>query len=302
MEIVNFGIIGLGKMGNAIAKRVIDAGHTVWGFDPNESERLEAEAIGCITLLKPEEITQYTRVIWLMVPAGAVVDQILDQLLPYLQPGDIIIDGGNSKFTDSIIRAKKLAEHSVFFLDSGTSGGIHGLKHGFSLMIGGTKKAYDQVIGVLQAIAAPEGVALVGPSGAGHYVKMIHNGIEYGLMQAYAEGLHLLKEGSFKNDDLDLEAITAVWQHGSVIRSFLLDLIHTIIKNDQKLDTVSGSVAETGMGSWASLDAHTHQVPVPVLDTSLQVRATSRKTGGNYGTKLLALMRNAFGGHKVEKL
>lgn len=301
MESITLGILGLGKMGNAIAQRAIKAGHQVWGFDPNEAERNAAQAAGCSLVTTPQELLKYTRTIWLMVPAGPIIDKIIDQLSPYLQAGDIIIDGGNSKFTDSIARARKLQEQSVFFLDIGTSGGIHGLEQGFSLMVGGDARAYQQVINLLAAVAAPSGVALIGPSGAGHYVKMIHNGIEYGLMQAYAEGLHLIQKGSFQEAHLDLATITKVWQHGSVIRSFLLDLTHTIIQKDPYLDSISGSVNETGMGSWTSEDAHKNHVPVPVLDASLQVRAASRATGGNYATKLLAMMRQAFGGHSVKK-
>lgn len=302
MESMNLGILGLGKMGSAIAQRAVKAGHKVWGFDPNEAERNAAQAAGCSLVTTPQELLEYTRTIWLMVPAGKIVDQIIEQLTPHLQSGDIIIDGGNSKFTDSIARARKLQELSVFFLDIGTSGGIHGLEQGFSLMVGGDARAYQEVSSLLTAVAAPSGVALVGPSGAGHYVKMVHNGIEYGLMQAYAEGLHLIQQGSFQDAHLDLATITNVWRHGSVIRSFLLDLTHTIVQQDPSLDSISGSVNETGMGSWASQDARKHHVPVPVLDASLQVRATSRATGGNYATKLLAMMRQAFGGHTVNKV
>lgn len=298
---MNFGILGLGKMGNAIAQRALKAGHNVWGFDLSPAERNAAQAAGCSLVSNAHELLQHARIIWLMVPAGPLIDQIIEQLTPHLQPGDILIDGGNSKFTDSIVRARKLQELSVFFLDIGTSGGIHGLEHGFSLMVGGDARAYQQVISLLTAIAAPQGVALVGPSGAGHYVKMVHNGIEYGLMQAYAEGLHLIQKGSFQDAYLDLATITNVWRHGSVIRSFLLDLTHTIVQKDPYLDTISGSVNETGMGSWARQDAHTHNVPVPVLDASLEVRAASRSTGGNYATKLLAMMRQAFGGHSITK-
>lgn len=296
---MNVGIIGLGKMGAAIAQRVVQAGHAVWGFDPSTSGQAAGRAAGVTVVAAAHEITEHARVIWLMVPAGDLVDTVIKELVPYLQPGDILIDGGNSNFHDSIRRAKELAAHSVSFLDCGTSGGIHGLEHGFSLMVGGEKAVYATVHALLTAIAAPNGCALVGPSGAGHYVKMVHNGIEYGLMQAYAEGLQLLHEGSFKDAHLDLAAITKVWQHGAVIRSFLLDLTHEIVTHDQELKNVSGEVAESGMGKWTAEDAHKHNVPVPVLDASLNVRAGSRKTGGNYATKLLAMMRNAFGGHFV---
>lgn len=297
---MKFGIIGLGRMGSAIATRVVSAGCTVWAFDPTEHGRLAGHNAGAHIAANMQEVAQHAPIIWLMVPSG-VVDNVLKELLPSLKPGSIIIDGGNSNFVDSIRRFGELAVYGIDFLDCGTSGGVHGLTNGFSLMVGGDATVYAKVVHILKIIAAPRGVALVGPCGAGHYVKMVHNGIEYGLMQAYAEGLHLLRDGSFADAKLDLAAITGVWQHGSVIRSFLLDLTHEILEKDQILDHVSGVVAETGMGAWTFQDAVAHQIPVPVLQAALGARAESRKTGGNYGTKLLALMRHAFGGHAVGK-
>lgn len=297
---MNFGIIGLGKMGTAIATRVVSAGYTVWAFDPTQHGRLAGHTAGAHITSTIQEVAQHTSIIWLMVPSD-VVDSVIKELLPSLKPDSIVIDGGNSNFADSIRRSGELASHGIDFLDCGTSGGVHGLANGFSLMVGGDAAVYAKVVHILKFIAAPSGVTLVGPHGAGHYVKMVHNGIEYGLMQAYAEGIHMLRDGSFKDAQLDLAAITGVWQHGSVIRSFLLDLTHEILEKDQKLDNVAGVVAETGMGAWTSQDAANHAIPVPVLDAALQVRAESRKTGGNYATKLLALMRHAFGGHAVEK-
>lgn len=297
---MNFGILGLGKMGAAIASRVVRTGYTVYAYDPTEVGRLAGHQAGAHILSAMHEIAQHTSVIWLMVPSD-VVDRVVTELVPQLKPGTIIIDGGNSNFNDSRARAKQLAIHGIHFLDCGTSGGVHGLTNGFSLMVGGDTQVYARVEPLLKAIAAPRGVALVGPSGAGHYVKMVHNGIEYGLMQAYAEGLHLLRDGSFKQAKLDLATVTRVWQHGSVIRSFLLDLTHDILVQDQDLDTVVGTVAQTGMGTWSLQDATEHAVPMPALEAALQVRAASYKTGGDsYATKLLALMRKAFGGHSVE--
>lgn len=297
---MNFGIIGLGRMGSAIASRVVSAGYTVWAFDPTEQGRLSGHDAGAHIVANMQTVAQHAPIIWLMVPSD-VVDSVIKELLPSLKPGSIVIDGGNSNFADSIRRSVELARHDIHFLDCGTSGGVHGLANGFSLMVGGDAAVYAQVVHILKVIAARSGVALVGPSGAGHYVKMVHNGIEYGLMQAYAEGLHLLRDGSFKDATLDLAAITGVWQHGSVIRSFLLDLTHEILEKDQKLDHVAGVVAETGMGAWTFQDAANHNVPAPALEAALKVRAESRKTGGSYATKLLALMRHAFGGHAVGK-
>jgi 6-phosphogluconate dehydrogenase len=299
VESMNFGILGLGKMGAAIANRVAHAGYTVYAYDPTEQGRLAGHEAGAHIVSTALEITHHASIIWLMVPSQ-VVGTVLKELIPHLKAGSIIIDGGNSNFHDSLKRADELAQLNIHFIDCGTSGGVHGLEHGFSLMVGGNAHAYAQILPILKAIAAPEGVAHVGPSGAGHYVKMVHNGIEYGLMQAYAEGLQVLHEGSFKDAKLDLAAITKVWQHGSVIRSFLLDLTHDILARDQELANVVGHVAQTGMGAWTLQEATTHKIPVPALTAALQVRAQSQKTGSSYANKLLALMRHAFGGHSVD--
>lgn len=299
---MNVGVIGLGKMGNAIAYRLAQAGHTVYGFDPYDEAKLEAEKAGVVVVASIADVAQQARIIWLLVPAGEVVDNAIAELLPHLQDGDIIIDAGNSKYTDSIRRAEKLQASNVIFLDCGTSGGIHGRTNGFSLMIGGDKAAYDAISQLCNAIAAPNGVGYVGPSGAGHYVKMIHNGIEYGILQAYAEGFQIVREGSFEEQKLDLEEITRIWSHGSVIRSFLLDLAHDVFKDDQALTTVNGEIKEGGTGKWTLEEARSHNIPVPVLDASLRVRAWSRDTGGNYATKVVQMLRHAFGGHPIKRI
>lgn len=293
---MNIGIVGLGRMGAAIAQRVHQGGFQVVGFDPNSESADQARQQGISIALSLEDLARNTDIIWLMVPAGQVVDSVIDQLSPYLRSQAIIVDGGNSKFTDSIRRATALARSKIGFIDCGTSGGIHGKEHGFCLMVGGDRSHYQRIEPLLKVIAAPKAYAYVGPSGAGHYVKMVHNGIEYGLMQAYAEGFHLLKEGSFKDAHLDLETITGIWMHGSVIRSWLLELAHTIFTHDQTLQDISGVVAESGMGKWTVEDAHKHAIPAPVITQALQVRIESAK-GGNFATKVLALLRNAFGGH-----
>ena len=299
---MNVGVIGLGKMGNAIAYRLAQAGHTVYGFDPYDEAKLEAEKAGVIVAASIADVAQQARIIWLLVPAGEVVDNAITELLPHLQDGDIIIDAGNSKYTDSIRRAEKLQTRNVIFLDCGTSGGVHGRTHGFSLMIGGDKAAYDAINPLCTAVAAPDGVGYVGPSGAGHYVKTIHNGIEYGILQAYAEGFQIIREGSFEEQKLDLEEITRIWSNGSVIRSFLLDLAHGVFKEDQALTTVSGEIKEGGTGKWTLEEARTNNIPVPVLDASLRVRAWSRDTGGNYATKVVQMLRHAFGGHPIKRI
>jgi 6-phosphogluconate dehydrogenase len=298
---MKIGIIGLGKMGEALAYRALKAGHEVIGFDPNKDTCNAAQKIGVEITDTLENVAQKARIIWLMVPHGPLIDTILKQLHPHLQSGDIIVDGGNSKYSDSMRRAKECASHNIFFVDCGTSGGIHGKEHGFCLMIGGDIDAFQTIEPILKSLASPHGYAHLGPSGAGHYVKMVHNGIEYGLLQAYAEGFHLLKDGHFKNQHLNLETIAALWNNGSVIRSWILSLVDDVMKEDQNLDDIVGKVDATGMGKWTVEEAHETHIPVPVIEKSLEVREWSQKTGGNYATKIVACLRNNFGGHAVTK-
>ena len=302
MDSMKLGIIGLGRMGTAIAIRALQGNHEVFGFDLNKESRTIAEKKGITIVDSIEKIAQKTRIIWIMVPAGDPVDSVIKTLQPHIQPDDIVIDGGNSKYTDSITRADTLLKKNVYFLDCGTSGGIHGEKHGFCLMVGGNKKAYEKIYPLLTAIAVPKGVEHIGVSGTGHYIKMIHNGIEYALLQAYAEGFQLLKEGSFKKEQLDLEKISHLWQHGSIIRSFILQLTHSILEQDQTLETISGEIAESGMGKWTVQEAKKNNIPLKKIEESLNIRAWSRETGGNYATKIVALLRNKFGGHMVKKI
>lgn len=299
---MNVGVIGLGKMGNAIAYRLVQAGHTVYGFDPYDEAKLEAEKAGVKVASTIADVAKEARVIWLLVPAGELVDNVITELRPHLHAGDIVIDAGNSKYTDSIRRAAALKADDMIFLDCGTSGGVHGRTRGFSLMFGGDKEAYESISELCKAIAAPEGVGYVGPSGAGHYVKMVHNGIEYGLLQAYAEGFQIMHEGTFQDQNLDLKEITRIWCNGSVIRSFLLDLAHGVFTEDQKLTTVSGEIKEGGTGKWTLEEARANNIPVPVIDASLRVRAWSRDTGGNYATKVVQMLRHAFGGHVIKRI
>lgn len=299
---MKFALIGLGKMGEALAYRALQAGHEVFGFDLNaENCAIAAQSGVQIVSSVADFAHKDIHIFWLLVPQGKVVDDVIAQLQPVLQAGDIIIDGGNSKFTDSMRRAQELALHDVFFIDCGTSGGVNGRKNGFCLMVGGDKTAYDTSKPLLRSVATPGGCAYVGPSGAGHYVKMVHNGIEYGLLQAYAEGFDVLKNGEFESAHLDLEKIASLWNHGSVIRSWILELVEDIMKEDQNLDDIAGNVAATGMGQWTVESAHKSKIPVPVIEESLKVRQWSEKTGGNYATKIVAMLRNKFGGHMVVK-
>lgn len=294
-------VIGLGKMGFAIALRAHKAGIQISGYDRDAASNQHAQKQGIKITDTIATLATDNRAFMIMVPAGKPVDAVIEQLMPHLKKGDIVIDGGNSHYTDSIRRAKDLQSQGIQFLDCGTSGGVHGLKHGFCLMVGGDKSAYDTVLPILKAIAAPDGVALVGPSGTGHYVKMVHNGIEYGMLQAYAEGFHLIKEGTFKDANIDLEKLSALWQHGAVIRSFILELAHNVFKHDQELKDIGGQIGENGTGKWTVDDAHANKIPVNVMEDALKVRAWSRESGGNYATKIIAMLRNQFGGHDVSR-
>lgn len=299
MARMKLGVIGLGKMGLAIAQRALNGGHTVIGFNHSASAMEAAQKIGISIAKKARELAQHTDIIWLMVPPTAV-ESVLQEIKPTLRKAHIIVDGGNSYFKDSIVRAKELEKLNIFFLDCGTSGGLQGNQIGFSLMVGGDKKAYEAIVPLLQSLAAPNGYGYMGPSGAGHYVKMIHNGIEYALMQSYAEGFDLLKNGHFK--DLDLEKISSVWNNGSIIRSWLLQLCNEIFKSDQNFNTISGKIEQTGMGKWTVNEAHEHGVPAKLIDDAVAIRQWSENTGGNYATKIVALLRNKFGGHAITKI
>ena len=297
---MNIGLIGLGKMGSSIAYRLIKSKINVIAFDFDKNAQDEAKKIGAQIAKDVADVAQETEIIWLMLPSGKAIDNTIEKLEKNLKPGNIIIDGGNSKFSDSMIRSEKLSKVGIYFLDCGTSGGLHGCEIGFSLMIGGNREAYEKAKPVFEAVAAPEGYGYMGLSGSGHYTKMIHNGIEYALMQAYAEGFHLLKDGKFKN--LNLEEISRVWLHGSIIRSWILELAHEIFESDQDLSKVSGEVEHTGMGSWTVEEAKKQKIDVTLIEKALDIRKNSQKTGGNYATKIVALLRNKFGGHAVKNI
>ncbi|OGB96924.1 6-phosphogluconate dehydrogenase (decarboxylating) [candidate division TM6 bacterium RIFCSPHIGHO2_12_FULL_36_22] len=293
------GIIGLGKMGQAIAQRLLNDNHVVYGFDINNDVLKMFEKHGGTPVHSLKDLVKSVDIVWLMIPAGELIDKTLDIIKPLITT-QIIVDGGNSKYTDSIRRATLCSESGIAYLDCGTSGGLAGCKQGFCLMVGGDKKAFDTIVSVLKSIAAPEGYAYVGSSGTGHYVKMIHNGIEYALLQSYAEGFNLLKNGEFK--DLDLAQIAGLWEHGSIVRSWILTLLHGVLEKDQQLKSISGKVAESGMGRWTVELAEKEKIPVPLIQKALEIRKESQKSGGDYATKLVALLRNVFGGHAAKKL
>jgi 6-phosphogluconate dehydrogenase len=296
---MNVGVIGLGKMGNAIVFRLMNAGFKVIGFDPDLKARKHAATYGAHVTDTLEHIPQKARIMWLMIPAGNLIDTVLKQLQPSLQREDIIIDGGNSHYTDSVRRAKMLKKKGIHFIDCGTSGGLAGKLKGFSLMIGGNEQTVKKLEPIFKALAAPKGYGYMGPSGAGHYVKMVHNGIEYALLQGYAEGFNLLRHGAYKK--LDLEEISRVWSHGSIIRSWILDLAHAIFKRDQAFGSLSGDIQEGGTGRWVVEEAYAQKIPAVLIEDALSIREWSRTTGGDYATKLVALLRHEFGGHAVTK-
>lgn len=297
---MNIGIIGLGNIGTAVACRLITAGYTVFGHDTNQVALKRAATKGIHAVPELKALANKSSLLWIFVPAGPIIDSILKEVSEVLKPGAIIIDGGNSHFKDSQRRAQELLQKSINFLDCGTSGGLQGKELGFCLMVGGNKEIYQQVVPVFTAVAMPDGFNHVGPYGAGHYVKMVHNGIEYGLLQAYAEGINLLKEASYKKE-LNLEKITQLWQHGSIIRSWLLQLTTQVLETHPDFDCMSGAVGQLGTGRWAVEEAEKNNVPVPVIQSAIQVRDQSQKTGGNFTTKLIALVRNKFGAHPFTK-
>lgn len=298
---MKIGFVGLGKMGGNMVKRLILKGHTVVAFDPAKEAREEAERSGARTvgsLTGLIEGVESPRVIWLMVPAGQVTEDVIDTLTPLLGKDDIVIDGGNSLYKDAIQRAERLKARGIFFLDAGTSGGIWGLTEGYCLMIGGDEAAFKMVEPALRDLAPEEGYSRVGPSGAGHFVKMVHNGIEYGLLEAYAEGFEIMHAKT--EFGLDLGKISALWNHGSVVRSWLLSLSANLFRQDPSLGAVKDYVADTGEGRWTVIEAIQQSVPVPVITLSLLQRFRSRQET-SFSAKMIAALRGQFGGHEVKK-
>lgn len=297
-------MIGLGKMGGNMATRLLRHKIEVVGFDFNQEVVNGLAAKEGLTPASSvaDAVSKLDgqKIVWIMLPAGDITENQIKDLIPMLNKGDIIIDGGNSNYKHSQRRGAMLAEHGIGFMDSGTSGGVWGLDNGYCLMVGATKEVAEAVTPILKALApAPHrGWAHVGPVGSGHFTKMIHNGIEYGMMQAFAEGLDLLKGKEEFN--LDLAQITELWRHGSVVRSWLLDLTAEALKDDQKLEAIAPYVADSGEGRWTVVEAVEQGVAAPVLTVALQARFRSQDAKG-YSYKLLSLMRNAFGGHAVKK-
>lgn len=299
---MDIGMIGLGKMGANMAARLLKGGHRVVVFDINEAsiqavEKLGAE--GARTLNALVEKLQAPRLVWVMVPSGKITDDTIKKAADLLEPGDTVIDGGNSNYKDSIRRGKELSDRGIHFIDVGTSGGVWGLTEGYSMMIGGEIEFIEKYRAIFETLApAPDkGWGHVGPAGSGHFVKMIHNGIEYGLMQAYAEGFEILR--AKKDFDLSLSQIAKIWQDGSVVRSWLLDLTASALAEDENLSGIKAWVPDSGEGRWTVFEAIDLDVAAPIITLSLQRRIRSREEEA-FADKLLAAMRNKFGGHEVK--
>jgi len=298
---MELGMIGLGRMGANMAERLVRGGHRVISYDRSAEaiqRVVDKGGIGARSLADFVKQLASPRAIWLMVPSGDPVDQTIEQLLPSLTNGDILIDGGNSNYKDSIRRADKLKAQGMHFVDAGTSGGIWGLENGYCMMIGGDKNIVERLAPIFTTLAPEGGYLHVGPSGAGHFVKMIHNGIEYGMLQAYGEGFELLKASQF---DLDLAKISRLWNQGSVVRSWLLELAENAFTKDPRLSSIKGYVEDSGEGRWTVEEAIDKNVPAPVLMLSLFARFASRQDD-SFSAKFVAALRNEFGGHAVKKV
>ncbi|MCH8875576.1 MAG: decarboxylating 6-phosphogluconate dehydrogenase [Chloroflexi bacterium] len=300
---MEIGMVGLGKMGANMTTRLLKGGHSVAAFDrnaPNVKAAVEQGAQGIETLAEMVLVLTAPRTAWVMVPAGDPTEGVISELAASFSEGDTIIDGGNSNYKDTMRRAEALSARGVHLVDVGTSGGIWGLAEGYSMMVGGGKEAVERLTPILETLApGPEqGWGHVGPSGSGHFVKMIHNGIEYGLMQAYAEGFEILRKK--EQFDLDVHQVAEIWRFGSVVRSWLLDLTAAALEEDASLSELEGWVADSGEGRWTVAEAIDLDVPAPVITLSLLMRLVSRQDE-RYAAKLLAAMRAQFGGHAVKR-
>ncbi len=290
---MQLGMIGLGRMGNGMTDRLREHGHEVKTYDPNVESRTAASLEELRSQLDPP------RAFWLMMPAGKITEDSFQQLLTLAEGGDTIVDGGNSNFRDSQRRYREAQAKGLHFVDAGVSGGIWGLQVGFCLMVGGDEEPVSRLEQVFEALAPEDGYAHVGGSGAGHFVKMVHNGIEYGLMQSYAEGFEIMDHSEF---DLDLQQISGIWRYGSVVRSWLLDLLHQAFEqHGSKLDDIAPWVEDSGEGRWTIHEAIAENVPAPVIAASLFARFATRDEI-NFAAKVAAALRNQFGGHAIKAM
>jgi len=298
---MKLGFVGLGRMGGNMVHRIHrDSEHEVVAFDMSSGAVEEAVGHGASGAGSLEELVaqlEAPRSVWIMVPAGDPTRETIDKLAELLEEGDAIVDGGNSKWTDSRDRGARLAERGLHFVDVGTSGGVWGLEVGYCMMVGGSDEAVGRLAPILDVLAPPEGWGHMGPSGSGHYVKMVHNGVEYGMMQAYAEGFEIMHASDY---DVDLEKVAHLWNQGSVIRSWLLELAERAFADEGRdLERLEGYVEDSGEGRWTILDAMDNDVPSPVISMALMARFYSRRNG-DYTARVLAALRNQFGGHAVK--
>ena len=303
IRIMDIGMIGLGRMGANMSARLIAGGHHVVGYDPSPealTRLTQSGGTGVNSLEALASTLSKPRAIWMMVPAGAPVDETIASLLKHLGRGDTLIDGGNSNYKDTMRRSESLKQNGIAYVDAGTSGGVWGRKEGYSLMIGGDEEVIERLRPIFETLAPDKatGWGRVGPCGAGHFAKMVHNGIEYGLMQAYAEGLSILKHK--KDFDLDVHQIAEIWRHGSVVRSWLLDLTADALAKNPELEGIAPVVADSGEGRWTVFEAIDNDVPAPVITLALIERLRSRDKE-SFSDKLLSAMRNEFGGHPIVK-
>jgi 6-phosphogluconate dehydrogenase len=298
-------MLGLGKMGGNMSARLIRNGISVIGYDndPNTIKKLEKDEklISSLSVKDALSKIEGQKIVWMMLPAGEITKKQIADLIPLLNKGDIIVDGGNSNFKQSVKMGSMLEEYDIGFMDCGTSGGVWGLDNGYCLMVGASLEVAKAVEPVLKALApSPQkGWLHVGPVGSGHFTKMIHNGIEYGMMESFAEGLELLK--GREEFSVDIAEVTELWRHGSVIRSWLLDLTAEALEGDQELEKIAPYVADSGEGRWTAVEAIEQGIPAPVLTQALQVRFRSQEKSKGYGYKILSIMRNAFGGHNMKQ-
>jgi 6-phosphogluconate dehydrogenase len=295
-------MIGLGRMGGNMTERLLRGGHQVVVYDRSPEAVKTSAALGATSAGDPRDLVgklTAPRAIWIMVPAGQPVDDTIEALAPLLSRGDVLIDGGNSNFHDTLRRGVSLRERGLELIDSGTSGGIWGLENGYCLMVGGSPEAVKRCESIFRTLAPPDGFAHVGPTGAGHYVKMVHNGIEYAMLQAYAEGYEILHAS--KQFQLDLHQIAAVWNHGSVVRSWINELAERSFGRDAALSQVKGWVADSGEGRWTIQEAMALDVPAPTITLALLTRFRSRQEE-SFGAKVIAALRHEFGGHPVKSL
>ncbi len=297
-------MVGLGKMGANMAKRLMSAGHQVVGYNQNKETSTalakDSEIVPAFSLSEAVSMLDSPKIVWLMIPAGDPVESIVKELLGLLSEGDIVVDGGNSNYKDTMRRAALLSEMQIQMVDAGVSGGVWGLEEGYSMMIGGDKDPIDLIRPILEALAPgkEKGWGRVSPNGAGHFVKMVHNGIEYGMMQSYGEGFEIMK--AREEFGLDLHQVAQIWQHGSVVRSWLLDMTALALEEDQELSAIDDWVADSGEGRWTVFEAINQDVPAPIITLSLMQRFASRQES-SYSAKLLAALRQQFGGHTIKK-